>query len=238
MCIGQNCFVISCYVLWREICYFASRSRNIHNFKFLEQGLHNTPDLLRKELQQAIDEVDGKYPYILIGYGLCSNGIVGIKAQKSTLVIMRGHDCITFFLGSKEHYKEYFDKHPGTYWYTPGWIETSTQPGKDRYEKILQEYIEKYGEDNAEYLMEMEQNWFNEYNNAAYIDQCFLDSTKYKKYTKECAEWLGWNYDEIKGSTLLIEDFLNGNWDNERFLLVKPGEIVTASNDHNIIKAI
>jgi len=200
--------------------------------------LHNTPDQLRKELQQAIDEVDGKYPYILIGYGLCSNGIVGIKAQKSTLVIMRGHDCITFFLGSKEHYREYFDKHPGTYWYTPGWIDTGTQPGKDRYEKILQEYIDKYGEENAEFLMEMEQNWFKEYNNAAYIDQCFLDSTKYKEYTKECAEWLGWNYDEIKGSTLLIEDFLNGNWDDERFLVVKPGEIVDASNDNNIIKAV
>lgn len=82
MCKSQKCFVISCHVMCREICHFASISNNIHNVKFLKQGLHNTPDLLRKELQQSIDEVDGQYPYILIGYGLCSNGIEGIRAQK------------------------------------------------------------------------------------------------------------------------------------------------------------
>jgi len=221
--------------MWREICHFASTSCNVHNIKFLKRGLHSTPDLLRKELQEAIDEVDGQYNYILVGYGLCSNGVVGIRAQKSTLVFMRGHDCITFFLGSKEKYKEYFSKHPGTYWYTPGWIETSLQPGKERYEKTYQEYVDKYGEDNAQYLMEMEQGWFKEYNNAAYIDQCFMECSKYKEYTKECADWLGWNYDEITGSTQLIRDFLDGNWDEDRFLVVKPGEVVNASNDDKIL---
>lgn len=234
---GEKCFVINCHVMWRELCHFASLSNNIHNIKFLKQGLHNTPDLLRKELQESIDEVDGEYPLILIGYGLCSNGIEGIRAQKSKLVIMRGHDCITFFLGSKERYREYFDSHPGTYWYTPGWIETSMQPGKDRYEETFKQYVEKYGEDNAEYLMEMEQGWFKEYNNAAYVDQCFFNCAKYKEYTQECANWLGWNYDEITGSTDLIKDFLDGNWDKDRFLIVEPGKVVVASNDENIIKA-
>lgn len=233
---AQKYCVIGCHVLWREICHLASLSDNIFNFKFLKQGLHSTPDLLRKELQDAIDEADnGEYAAILIGYGLCSNGIVGIISRKTRLVVMKGHDCITFLLGSKEHYKQYFDAHPGTYWYSPGWIDTGTQPGRDRYETAYNEYLERYGEENAQYLMDMDQGWFREYSNAAYVDLGFSDTTGYKEYTKECAQWLKWNYDEITGDKKLMSDFLGGNWDNGRFLIVEPGQKIVASNDERVI---
>ena len=90
-------YVLSCHVLWRELCYYASISRNVFNFNFLQQGLHDTPEILRQQLQEAIDAVHGDYSAILIGYGLCSNGLAGIVARDTKLVIMRGHDCITFF---------------------------------------------------------------------------------------------------------------------------------------------
>ena len=227
--------LISCHVLWRELCYFASRSRNIFDFHFLQQGLHNTPDILRKELQQAIDGVEGDYSAILLGYGLCSNGIEGIMARNTKLVIMRGHDCITFLLGSKEHYQEYFERHPGTYWYSPGWIDTGSMPGKERYESTLQSYIEKYGKDNGEYLMAMQQGWFKNYSNAAYVDLGFYDTEKYQVYTKQCAQYLEWNCDILSGNPQLIINFLEGNWNPEDFLIAEPGEMVVASHDEKII---
>lgn len=233
----EKYYIISCHVLWREITHYASLSKHIFNFKFLEQGLHDTPDTLRTEVQKAIDEVDGDgYSAILLGYGLCSNGISGITAGKTRLAVVRGHDCITHLLGSKERYREFFDKNPGTYWYSPGWIETSAQPGKERYEKTRNAYIEKYGEDNAEYLMQMEQNWFNEYSNAAYVDLGFDDTSRHKKFTKECATWLKWNYVELKGDPALLIKWLDGRWDSEDFLIVEPGETIVPSNDDKIIK--
>lgn len=230
--------IIACRVLWREICFFAAQSGNSFDFLYLEQGLHNTPDILREKVQEAIDGTDADYSAILLGYGLCSSGIVGLQARDIPLVIVRGHDCITHLLGSKESYRDYFDRHPGTYWYSPGWIETGTQPGRERYEKTLREYIEKYGEDNAEYLMEMEQGWFHEYNNAAYIDMGITDGSSYKKFTRECAEWLKWHYDELRGDPQLIKDWLEGNWTDDRFLIVKPGQTVAASYDDTIIQAV
>ena len=228
--------IISCHVIWREICHFASLSENIFNFRFLKQGLHCTPDLLRKELQEAIDAVDDEgYDAILIGYGLCSNGIVGITAKKTRLAVMKGHDCITFLLGSKERYKDYFDTHPGTYWYSPGWIDTGAQPGKERYENVYNEYLERYGEENAQYLMDMDQGWFREYSNAAYVDLGFCDASQYKEYTKECARWLKWNYDELEGDNKLMTDFLSGNWNDGDFLVVEPGQKIIASNDNRIM---
>jgi len=210
-------------------------SRNVFDFHFLEQGLHNTPDVLRQELQNTIDRVEANYSAILIGYGLCSNGLEGIMARNTKLVIMKGHDCITFLLGSKERYKEYFERHPGTYWYSPGWIDTGTMPSKERYESTLQSYIERYGEDNAEYLMEMEQGWYKKYSNAAYVDLGFYDTEKYKLYSKQCAQWLGWNCDILPGNPELIVNFLEGNWNSDDFLIVEPGEIVVASHDEKII---
>lgn len=228
-------YIISCHVLWREFCHFASISENVFNFNFMKQGLHNTPDTLRSELQKSIDQVEDGYSAILIGYGLCSNGIQGIVARNTRLVIARGHDCITLLLGSKERYREYFDANPGTYWYSPGWIDSGGMPGKDRYENTLKHYIEKYGEDNGKYLMELEQGWFKNYTNAAYVDLGFYDTEKYKSYTKECAEWLDWKYDVPPSDPRLVVNLLEGNWDSEDFLVVEPGETVVASHDNGII---
>jgi hypothetical protein len=227
-------YVISCHVLWRELCHFASVSKNIFNFHFLKQGLHNTPDILRKQVQDAIDAVDGDYDAVLIGYGLCSNGLVDIQARDKKLVIMRGHDCITFLLGSKKRYQEYFDRCPGTYWYSPGWIDTTLMPGKERLDLIFKEYKEKYGEENAEYLMEIEQRWIYDYSNAAYVDLDFYDTQEYKAFTKKCAQELSWHYDELVGEPHLIINFLEGNWNPNDFLIVLPGEKVIASYDERI----
>lgn len=228
-------YVISCHVLWRELCYFASISKNIFNFHFLKQGLHNTPDILRQQVQESIDAVDGDYDAILIGYGLCSNGLVDVKARDKKLVIMRGHDCITFLLGSKKRYQEYFDRFPGTYWYSPGWIDTTLMPSKERLNLIFQQYKEKYGEENAEYLVQIEQRWIHDYSNAAYVDLGFYETDNYKEFTKKCALELSWHYDEIIGDPQLIINFLDGNWNSEDFLIVQPGEKVIASHDGRII---
>lgn len=229
--------IIACHVLWRELSYFASLSRNVFDFTFLKQGLHNTPDLLRSTLQSAIDEPDRECSAILIGYGLCSNGIEGIVARKTRLVVMRGHDCITYLLGSKERYQQYFDAHPGTYWYSPGWVDSGTQPSRERYEGTYQGYVEKYGEDNAHYLMDMEQGWFKKYSNAAYTDLGVGENAHYREYTRQCAQWLEWSYDELQGDPGLLKRFVEGDWRADDFLIVEPGQRIVASHDDLIIKA-
>lgn len=228
-------YIVSCHVLWRELCHYAALSRNIFEFKYLEQGLHNTPDLLRSSLQEAIDQTPERCEAVLIGYGLCSNGLVGIAAGAKPLVVIRAHDCITFLLGSKERYREYFDSHPGTYWYSPGWIDTSTQPGRERYERLHRQYSEMYGEENAEYLMQTEQGWFSTYSNAAYVDLGFGENEHYKAYTRECAVWLHWNCDILEGNSRLVRNFLDGRWDEEDFLVVPPGHRIVASHDSRIL---
>lgn len=229
---------IFCEVLFREFCLAAADSDAVIDFIQLPQGLHSVPAELRQRVQAEIDALEpGKYDAILLGYALCSNGVVGLTSQHTPLVIPRGHDCVTLLLGSKDVYREYFDSHHGIYWYSSGWIERTLQPGRERREITLAHYIEKYGEENAEYLMEMEQSWFKEYQWATYIDWGLPTAERDRAFTRECAEYLGWHYDEIRGDRKLIFDFFRGQWDPELFLLVPPGECIEPSHAPTIMKS-
>jgi len=233
--------LIVCKVMQREAYYCAARSGNIVDVVVMPQGLHIEPGKLGREVQKALDvttDIQGRpYDASLLGYGLCSNGIVGLSA-KIPIVVPRGHDCITPLLGSKEKYREYFESHRGVYWFSPGWIEADMQPGKKRFERTLKEYIEKFGEDNARYLMETEQSWLNEYEWATYIDWGFANSQSEKDFTKRAAEYLGWKYDEVKGDSGLLQRLVDGQWEQKEFLTVQPGQkIVEDLTDEGIIKA-
>ena len=235
----QSYALIACHVLWRELSFLIAQSPARIFPVFLEQGLHNEPDRLRAQVQDAIDRLDGQYDAILIGYGLCSNGICGLHARKSRLVAIRAHDCITLLLGSKQHYQTYFDENPGTYWYTAGWIETGTMPGNDRLQLLHRQYTEKYDEETADYLIEEERKWMEHYRKACFIHQVDLpvDHDALRAYTNQCAAECGWQYDEQVGNIALLRDFILGIWDNERFLIVEPGQSICASFDSNILAA-
>lgn len=241
--------VIACDVLNREISYLCSRSKCYTDVAFLHQGLHCTPDKLREMLQQEVDRTNisgfpydyynsaPEYDYIIIGYGLCSNGIVGISSSRIPLVIPKGHDCITLLLGSKERYSGYFDSHPGTYWFSGGWIERGGQPGEERYNALYQGYINKYGEDNAQYLMDMEQKWMTEYNNAAYVKwECLGNTDFFREYTQNSTRFLKWDYSELDGDVSLLDRILNGIFNDDEVLIVPKGKKVCPSYDKDIIK--
>lgn len=75
--------LLTCAVLYRE-CYFcASKANHFIDVQIIEQGLHDIGSTkMLTRLQQEIDKVDTEqYEAILLGYGLCNNGIVGLKSK-------------------------------------------------------------------------------------------------------------------------------------------------------------
>jgi len=232
--------IVTCSVLELEMEWFRQGLSHVVRMETLEQGLHNEPDRLRVELQKAIDrmECDGAVNAIALGYGLCCRGTEGVKSARCRLVIARAHDCITHLLGSKERYAAYVAEHPGTYWYSPGWNQHHLAPGKERYEQLYRDYLEKYGEDNAKFLMESEQHWFTAYRRAAYVDLGVGDTARELAYTRQCAEWLGWSCDHQRGDPSLLKALLAGDWDDARFLVLNPGEMFRMTADERIIEKV
>ena len=235
----MNIAVITCDVLTDEVRHFCQEFPHVVEIKVMEQGLHNTPDLLRERLQEAIDQTEENLAIdvIVLVYGLCSRGIEGISAQRCQIAVTRAHDCITLLLGSKECYAEYLKNHPGTYWYSGGWNRCHVPPGKERAENLRSAYVAQYGEENADYLMEMEQDWMRAYSQATFVDLGVAATPSDMVYTKQCADWLGWNFDVQHGDAQLLRDLLSGPWDAERFLVLQPGETVRFTVDDSILAA-
>jgi hypothetical protein len=127
---------------------------------------------------------------------------------------------------------------PGTYWYTMSWIECGINQSENSFAETEAEYYREkgYDEEEIKYMIESSREWIKNYKTAAYIKMPFFDMAEYQEYTKESAKEHGWDYKLIDGSMTLMEDFVNGNWDEERFLIVPPGNKIEPSYDDKIIK--
>lgn len=239
--------LIACEVFAREVSLAVAQSPKIVDLKLMHFGLHDTPDLLREALQAEIDSTESDtYNAIALGYGLCSRGTANLRAGSISLVIPRAHDCITVLLGSRERYNTEFAQNPGTYYYSAGWIERKTGEVKqgfvdDKYAAMEQEryreYVEKYGEDNARFLIEQESQWHSHYTRAALIDTGVGDLACYRRFTQEIATGRGWDYVEMPGGLTLIQRLASGDWDNADFLTIPPGKRIIESFDESVVRA-
>ncbi len=238
--------ILACEVIFRELAGLAAGGKETLDLLFLPKGLHDRPEKMRETLQAEIDRLNKQENYagILLGYALCGQGITGLSTSRAPLVIPRAHDCITFFLGSRRRYQEYFFRHPGTYFHTTGWLErgipeggVSSQapvmPGNPG--NTLEDYITRYGEDNGRYLWK-ELNPAKNYSRVAYVNLPFPWLPDRRNWSREIARKEGWAWTEIRGEPTFLEHLVNGPRLPADFLVVKPGRVVAASNDETIIK--
>jgi hypothetical protein len=187
-------------------------------YEVLDFGLHVNPDALRSTLQKVIDTVSQTTERIVLGYGLCSQAVVGLRANDCVLVVPKVDDCIAIFLGSSEAYREQACSAPGTYYLTKGWIEAGDSPF-DAYDSLVQQY----GEEKARQLMA---HTLKNYTRLALINTGQYELERYRDYSRRTAERFGLRYEEIPGSDTLIKRMLHGPWDGD-FVIAYPGETIS-----------
>jgi len=189
------------------------------SFVFLEQSLHRTPQKMKPIIQDEIDKAAKEdWDYVILSYGLCSNGILGVKANHHPIVIPRVHDCIALFLGSWKKYMEEHKKEPGTYYLTKGWIDEGKSPIG-----IYREYCQRYDKETAEWVIK---EGLKNYTRIALVDIGVGLSETHREHAKENARFLHLRYEEIKGSLAFFEKMLRGWW-SEDFIILKPCQEVT-----------
>ena len=229
--------LIGCMVMCREISTLTAKSSHIIRNWWLRQGLHDTPELLRTQLQETVQQIEEenrqlrstqRFDAIVLAYGLCSNGVIGLQSRTLPIIIPRCDDCISLFLGSAERYRTLFHEMPGTYWYNRGWIEQAFTPSKEHYAIQRAEFAEEYGEENADYLLECTNSWMANYRYCGYITSPLGDCDAHRSYTRQAAKDFNWNFREVEGSMSYLDALVNGPWDDDRFLTCPPNHRVEA----------
>jgi len=232
--------VISCEVMYREICHLAARSPNQADIEFLPKGLHDLKSAaMRERLQQQIDAASAAdYEAVAMAYALCGNGLTGLQARSIPIVVPRAHDCIALFLGGRERYQQYFDANPGVYFKTSGWVERgSTSSQLTGYGLDMAALVAKYGKENAEYLYEQLNQYQKTYHKFTYIEMGIELDGRFESQTRADAAERGWAYEKISGDLSLLRRLVDGDWSEVDFLIVPPGHRIAPTYDDRVIEA-
>jgi hypothetical protein len=187
----------------------------------MDYGLHRTPSKLARALQESIDRIE-KPSLVVLGYGLCGNGLNGIKAGKHTLLVPRADDCIAIFLGSYAAYRKEFDSVPGTYYLSKGWLESGSNPLSE-----YREYEKRLGPEKAMWVMDQQ---YQHYKRLVFVAHSQKDLEDYRLQAQEvarfCQRW-GMRYEEISGSDLFIRQLVEITYSPQKasddFVLIQPG---------------
>lgn len=189
---------------------------------YLEIGLHNTPKRLTQAVQERINQIT-QPSLIVLGYGLCGNGLDGIQSGIHTLLISRADDCIMLLMGSREKFFEERSKNPGTYFISKGFLEAELNP--------LEEYklfVDKYGEKTALKVMDVQ---FRHYSRLIFVAHAREDFDDYQEKIQPVVEFFSrWNmeYQEYLGSLDYLQRLLDQAADvnqlnDNDFIVVPPG---------------
>ncbi len=245
--------LISCDVFYREACFCVATSPHRVDLEFTEKNAHERSDYLRSLLQERIAAAEAgsaSYDAILLGFGLCGNGLLGLSASRTRLVLPRAHDCCTIFLGSRLAFKEHFSDNPSRPFSSAGYMErdgswihdagTVKVPGLD---KTLEDYIAQYGEENARYIMETLTS-STQHAIAGEGDRriVFIETAELSEvgqpHEERCrreAEASGRQFVKLTGSLRLLKGLIHGAWDPAEYLVIPPGQKIGGVYDWDTI---
>jgi hypothetical protein len=233
--------LISCNVFQREAAWCIARSPHVIDAEFTELGEHARSAGLRQIIQEKIDatEAGGKtYDAILLLFGLCGNATVGLRATRTRLVIPRAHDCCTILLGSRAKFTEHFGAAPSTPFSSAGYLErgnyflrTADEGGAgvqigDAYQAL----VEKFGEEDAKFIWaEMHPEPADP--KAVFIDLPQTSQLGYAEQFAAKAAAAGKQAVQLPGDIRLIENLINGAWDESEYLIVPPAASIEGVYD-------
>jgi hypothetical protein len=173
-------------------------------------------------LQEELDALE-EPSLVLIGYGLCGNGLEGLEAGRHTLVIPRADDCITILLGSHQAYAQAQQDHPGTYYLTRGWLEVGAHPLEE-----YQSLVARFGRESADHVVD---TLFGGYTRLCLLASTDADLDACRAEVRDIAEFCsrrwGMSYEERIGSDALLQGLLDAPHRldalGEDFVVIPPG---------------
>lgn len=216
----MSLYVLACRVLQSMIEPYL-QDKNIP-VTFMEYGFHRTPDLMTPALQEQLDRI-AEPSVVIIGYGLCGNGLANLKSGRHTLIIPRADDCITLLLGSYQSYMTEFNAEPGTYYLTKGWLESGSHPLKE-----YRDLLEKYDKETADWIIDEQ---YRNYKRIVLVAPNQQELDAYRDKAREVADFCQerWNYyyEERIGSEDYVKKLMTVAYQlsesTDDFLVIPPG---------------
>jgi hypothetical protein len=143
--------------------------------------------------------------------------VAGLVSNKVPMLLPRVHDCISLLLGSDLRRQQLANCNPAVYYFSQGWLEY----GRDPYTEYL-EYVEKYGEADAAYLIN---TLYGRYQEAVFIRTTGTEEKleQCRRKVKQIADFFNWKISEIAGNLTLLTAVVDRR-QNRDVIRIEPGK--------------
>ena len=209
--------VISCKMLSDELHKVCKGKENVPEIIELERGMHNNPKRLQEVLQEQIHE-NQDVDEIVLTYGLCGNGTLGLMSPKTKLIIPQFDDCISQLLyrdciGRKKR----SEVQKGHLYVTRGWT-----LDQEAIVPKCQNILSVYGVDDGKEIINQ---IYDGYQKISIINTESYHMQQVEDYVKNIKKYLNVEIEKVCGSTDILEKIISGNYD-DNFIILNPGEVL------------
>jgi len=194
--------IVACESFERGIEFLTKDDPDIAYKEYLEFGLHEYPEELKKKVVEKVNSLEGRVDAVLLGYGIC-NSLKGIINQmKVPTVQLEGDDCISVLLTPAEHERER-KICAGTVYHTPYFAKMNREWTEKKLRSEMPNY-EELGVDVDWYLATL----FGGYSRVLFIDDGLRDIESFKALSKQFATELKLRYESRMGTLSCLIDGL------------------------------
>ncbi len=208
--------VIACEMLRDELELAIARTGAAPEVVWMDKGLHETPDVLRRVLQDRLDQLPDTCGRVLLAMAYCGGALNGVTSRRAVVVAPRFDDCVRMLLAVEPGQRSPADSR--SLYVTRQWLLS------DRY--ILRDYERyqrTYGEKRVARIMAA---MLSSYRSLRLVDTGAYDLSAYESGAAADAARLGLGYSRQAGTVRVLEKLLLHQFDSE-FCGVQPGETLT-----------
>lgn len=190
--------IIACESFERGLEQLTKDDQDIVHKEYLEFGLHEYPEELKRTVIEKVNALEGKVDAVLLGYGIC-NSLREVTGEMDVPTVrLDADDCIGVLITPDEYEKER-NKCAGTMYHTPyfarmnrGWFEEEMKRKMPNYEEV--------GIDIDWYLDAM----FNGYSRILFIDDRLGNEQECMDLSKQFADELNLRWECREGTLSML----------------------------------
>jgi hypothetical protein len=194
--------IVACETFERGLEHLTRDDADIVHKEYLEFGLHEYPEELKKKVVEKVNSLEGKVDAVLLGYGIC-NSLKDITAKmKVPTVQLVGDDCIGVLI-TPEGYDRERKKCAGTVYHTPYFAKMNREWTEKKLRSEMPNF-EELGIDVDWYLARL----FDGYSRVLFIDDGLGEKEKFLALSRTFAAELKLKHECTEGTLSLLEEGL------------------------------
>ncbi len=194
--------IIACETFERGLEEIIKDDTDIVHKEYLEFGLHEYPEDLKRAVVEKVNALQGKVDAVLLGYGIC-NSLRDITARMSVPTVqLVGDDCIAVLITPDEYDRER-KVCAGTMYHTPYFAKMNREWFLRKMRDQVPNY-EELGIDPDWYLRKL----FDGYSRVLFIDDGLTGIDEFKEISRQFASELSLRHECRGGTFQLLQDGL------------------------------